>query len=350
LAASIVFVIGMGMECAMKVVVLVSEVPELSGDQTVEAKSGLDAFITADAVEEGLLARNYIVERAVIRKGMLDALEPYPPREWLIFNLCETLEGETYREAYVPAVLDAMGYTYTGSSTRTLHRALNKARTKQLLVQHGLPTARYQVFASAEERIDVPFPAFVKPVAQDASIGVSDRAVVHNADELRAQVNYILKEMGEPALAEEFIKGREFNVAIWGNNPPQILPLAEIDFSQIQDPYQQIISYAAKWDEATFEYHHTYPDCPAMVAEPLAERIRRVALQAYQLLECRDYGRVDLRVRDDEPYILEVNPNCGIAPDAGFVREARVAGFSYAEMVEQLVVFAQERAVSKSQK
>jgi D-alanine-D-alanine ligase len=327
----------------MKVLVLVSEVPGLAADQTVEAKSGLDAFITADAVEEGLRSKGHTVARAVIRKSMLDAIEPYDPREWVVFNLCETLEGEAYREAYVPAVLDVMGYTYTGSDTRTLYHALNKARTKQRLAENGLPTARYQVFRSASESVTVPLPAFVKPVAQDASIGVSDRAVVRTPEELREQVNYILKEIDDGALAEEFIQGREFNVAIWGNNPPQILPLAEIDFSAITDPYKQIISYAAKWDESTFEYHHTYPDCPAIVDEGLAQHIRTVALEAYKLIGCRDYARVDLRVRANEPFILEVNPNCGIAPDAGFVREARVGGYEYAAMVEQIARFAHER-------
>ena len=327
----------------MKILVLVSDVPGLSDDLTVEAKSGLDAFITADAIEGGLTDRGHTLARAVVRKSMLDALDGYDPREWLVYNLCETLEGEAYREAYVPAVLDAMGYTYTGSTTPTLHRALNKAHTKRLLELHKLPTARYQVFESADEPINVPFPAFVKPIAQDASIGVSDRAVVHCESELRAQVNYVIKEMGEAALAEEFIEGREFNVAIWGNKPPCILPLAEIDFSRIRDPYRQIISYAAKWDESTFEYHHTYPDCPAIVDEPLAQQIRSVALKAYKLLGCRDYGRVDLRVRDGRPYILEVNPNCGIAPDAGFVREARAGGYEFGAMVEQIALFAAER-------
>lgn len=332
------------METPMKILVLVSDVPGLASDDiTIEAKSGLDAFITADAVESGLADRGHTVARAVVRKSVLDALDPYDAREWLVFNLCETLEGEAYREAYVPAVLDAMGYTYTGSTTPTLYRALNKAHTKRLLKQHGLPTARYQVFESADQRISVPFPAFVKPVAQDASIGVSDSAVVHTKAQLRSQVNYILKEMGEPAMAEEFIPGREFNVAIWGNEPARILPLAEIDFSRIADPFRQIISFAAKWDDTTFEYHHTYPDCPAIVDEPLAEHIRDVALKAYNLLGCRDYGRVDLRVRDGQPYILEVNPNCGIAPDAGFVREARAGGYEFAAMTEQIALFAAQR-------
>jgi D-alanine-D-alanine ligase len=203
---------------------------------------------------------------------------------------------------------------------RTLHTCIHKARTKSILMHHGLPTAAFQVFASATEQSRVRFPAFVKPVAEDASIGVSERAVVHNETELLDQVRYILKEMGEPALVEEFIAGREFNVAIWGNDPPQALPLAEIDYQHIADPYRQIISFAAKWDKS-----------------------------AYRILGCRDYGRVDIRVRGDQPYILEVNPNCGIAPDAGFPREARAAGYDYAAMCEQIVLFASARRGKRSQ-
>ncbi|MBI3732719.1 MAG: ATP-grasp domain-containing protein [Chloroflexi bacterium] len=327
----------------MRIVVLMSDVPGLQEDTSVEAESGKDAFITAAAVEAGLTARGHTVARAVIRKSLLDALERYDPREWLVFNLCETLEGESYREPYVPAVLDVMGYTYTGSTTATLHRALNKARTKRYLAGHGLPTAAYQVFESPDQPIEVPFPAFVKPVAEDGSIGVNERAVARTTDELREQVRYILREMGEPALVEEFIEGREFNVAIWGNQPPEVLPLAEIDFRHIGDPFKQIISFAAKWDHDAFEYHHTDAICPAVVEDALAQNIRRVAADAYRLMGCRDYARVDLRVRGQQPYILEVNPNCGIAPDAGFVRQARVGGYDYAAMVEQIAAFAHER-------
>lgn len=327
----------------MKVLILISDVPGLDTDTTVDAQSGLDAFMTADAMEAGLRSRGHTVERAVIRKSMLDALEPYDPADWLVFNLCETLEGESYREPYVPAVLDVMGYVYTGSDTRTLHTCMHKARTKQILMQHGLPTAPFQVFSAPSEPVQVTFPAFVKPIAEDASIGVSERAVVRDAGELEEQVRYILKEMGQPALVEEYIAGREFNVAIWGNHPLQALPLAEIDYQHIADPFKQIISFAAKWDKSTYEYHHTDPICPAQVGEPLAENIRRIACEAYRVMGCRDYGRVDMRVRDGQLFILEVNPNCGIAPDAGFPREALAAGFDYSAMCEQIARFAAQR-------
>jgi D-alanine-D-alanine ligase len=327
----------------MKVLILLSDMPGLDTAAHAEAEVANDIFITADAVQQGLASRGHVVERALIRKNMLDVLLPYDPREWLVFNLCETLEGEAYREAYVPAVLDVMGYTYTGSNTRTLYHALNKARTKQTLVAHGLPTAPFQVFHSPAEPLRVPFPVFVKPVAEDASYGVNHRSVASNVTELREQVKFVIDDTEQPALVEEFLGGREFNVALWGNSPTQVLPLAEIDYSAIPDPFQQIISFATKWDQSDFTYHHTPVTCPAVVDESLAERIRHAAREAYRVMGCRDYARVDMRVRGDEPFILEVNPNCGLAPAAGFSREANAAGYDYAAMAEQIVLFASER-------
>jgi D-alanine-D-alanine ligase len=331
----------------MKVLLLLSDMPGLAAAAHAEAEVANDIFITADAIQQGLVSRGHTVERALIRKNMLDVLLPYNPHEWVVFNLCETLEGESYREAYVPAVLDVMGYTYTGSNTRALHHALNKARTKQTLVAHGLPTAPFQVFHSPNEPLQLPFPVFVKPVAEDASYGVNHRSVVHDATALREQVQFVIEDTEQPALVEEFLGGREFNVAIWGNAPPQALPLAEIDYSAIADPWQQIISFATKWDKHDFTYHNTPVVCPARIEHSLAERIRHVAREAYRVLGCRDYARVDMRVRGDQPFVLEVNPNCGLAPDAGFPREAKAAGYDYAAMAEQIVRFAAER-MSKS--
>jgi D-alanine-D-alanine ligase len=203
------------------------------------------------------------------------------------------------------------------------------------------------VFHSPDELLRIPFPVFVKPVAEDASYGVNHRSVARDAMALRAQVQFVIEDTGQPALVEEFLEGREFNVAIWGNDPPQVLPLAEIDYSAILDPFQQIISFATKWDKHDFTYHNTPVVCPARLDHSLAERIRRVAREAYRVLGCRDYARVDIRVRGDEPYILEVNPNCGLAPDAGFPREANAAGYDYAAMAEQIVLFAAERMNKK---
>jgi D-alanine-D-alanine ligase len=157
----------------------------------------------------------------------------------------------------------------------------------------------------------------VKPVAEDSSQAIDDKAVVVNLAELKARVAYVTDKYHQQALAEAFIDGREINVAIWGN-PPEALPLAEIDLSAISEPNKRIVSYAAKWELEAWEYSHTPAVCPAQLPEELARTTRETALRAWATVSrCRGYGRVDLRLKGDTAYVLEVNPNPSIASDAG---------------------------------
>lgn len=325
------------------VLVLFSQVDMVTRGEDIDILAEQETAHVAQEVARGLGELGYRVATAPVTSDVDRALAPYPPEEWLVFNLCESPDGNPALEATVPPILEARGYLYTGSPGDTLAACLNKGLAKEKLLAHGLPTPAFAVLSSPDQPCAVPFPALVKPLAEDGSIGITAESVVRDRASLARRVAYVLERYHEPALVEEFISGREFNQGIWGNDPPQPLPPAEIDFRDFADPLQRLVTYEAKWVEGSFAYNHTPVTCPAKVDPALAERLWQVAVRAFQVMGCRDYARVDMRERDGQPYILEVNPNPTLASDAGFFRAARVAGYSHARMVEQIVLFALAR-------
>ncbi|MCS7260659.1 MAG: ATP-grasp domain-containing protein [Anaerolineae bacterium] len=300
--------------------------------------------ICEDAVLASCLSANPVTRASV---EVEVALIPYPPTEWVVFNLGEGLEGRLFEDARIAWALEAMGYRFTGCAGDAISRSLNKARAKQLLVQHGVATPPWKVFRHPDEVTrsaleGVRFPVIVKPVAEDASLGIGPEAVVADVRATRDRVAYIVETYRQAALVEQFIDGREFNVALWGD-PVEVLPLAEVDFSAFANPRERIVSFAAKWEQDSFEYWHTPVQCPARVDEPLAGRIVQTARRSWETIGCRGYARVDMRIGPDEvPLVVEVNCNPDLSPDAGFYRAARAAGYSYADMIEHILLLALE--------
>ncbi len=262
----------------------------------------------------------------------------------LAFNLCEAFWGESRKEMHVAAFLDLLGLTYTGAPPLSLGLTQDKARTKDLLSRHQLPTPKYCLVKLGEHytRVkDMVYPLIVKPRWEDASQGISDESVVDNEKALLKRIDYIHRTYAQGALVEEFILGREVNAAIIGNGPHEVLPLSEITFHP--DLAQPIVSYEGKWLEKSQQYKLTEPVCPASLKKRDEMLLRDVALRAYKLLECRDYARVDFRLRDGVPYILEVNANPDISPEAGLARSAQAAKLSYPALINRILVNASKR-------
>ncbi len=322
------------------ILVLYTEADTVLRGEAVDLVCDQETALQAQEIGAALAGLGYRVALAGIRGEIEPALAPYAPGEWLVFNLCESLNGDSSLEATVPEALEALGFAYTGARPAALRLCQNKARCKQLLTDHGLPTPRYAVLSALDAPCDVPLPALVKPVAEDASMGITVDSVVRDRAALARQVAYVLQTYRQPALVEEFIPGREFNVAVWGDDPPRPLPISEIRYDGFDDPLQRLLTYEAKWMEDSFACRHTVPVCPAEVDDALARRLVETALAAYHLAGCRGYARVDMRERDGRPYILEVNPNPSLCADAGFARAARAAGYDQAHMAEQIVTFA----------
>jgi D-alanine-D-alanine ligase len=186
---------------------------------------------------------------------------------------------------------------------------------------------------------DWPFPSIVKPAAEDASIGIDQGSVVMTPQELERRITHV-EALHGAAFVQRYVIGREIAVGFVGSHT---LPLSEIDFSRMPGDAWPIVSFSAKWNEDSPDYIGTVPMCPARVDDVLAARIVDIARAAWQAVEGRGYGRVDFRIDEDgEPWVLEVNPNPDLSTDAGLARMAHAYGWTYDDLVEQIVLAALE--------
>lgn len=262
----------------------------------------------------------------------------------LIVNICEGVWGDSHLELHAAALLELTGLPVTGSGPLSLGITQDKLRTKELLLANNLPTPRYFVARRDEPlpKAVLTWPVIVKPRSEDASQGITAASVVDDLPALQQQVAYIHRTYDQDALVEEFILGREINAAILGNGcDALVLPLSEIRF----DPAlpRPIVSYAGKWLEETEDYLGAIPTCPAELTEADIMEVKTAALAAFHIMGCRDYARVDIRLHDGTPYILEVNANPDISPGAGLARSARAYGLNYQDLIGSIIKAAQRR-------
>ena len=273
-------------------------------------------------------------------EGLIRELKSYRPD--VIVNLCEGAFGDSHQEMNIPSLLELLRIPYTGSPPLTVGLSQNKGVAKDILKANRIPTPKYRVLNGFEDwKGGLDYPLFVKPLREDASLGISRENFVRSDAELGKRVNYIVKCYGQPALVEEYVAGRELNVAVLGNKKPRVLPISEIVFEFPDEP--KIVDYSAKWFPESDEYKMTKPVCPANLTPSIKHRVERVALRAYEALHCRDYARVDMRLKDDVPFVLEVNANPDLSHEAGFARSLKAARISFEDFIKDIVFFALER-------
>jgi len=266
-----------------------------------------------------------------IRKGKFD----------LAFNMCEGIDGIASLESAVISVLELFKIAFTGAMSYTAAVCLRKHVINGMLEKSGLPIPRFSVARRGEPLVSVGYPAIVKPAAEDASLGVEQRSVVRNARQLAERTTAML-EVWDELLVQRYVDGREVNVGILGDT---VLPIAEIDFSHMPRGRWRIVTYQSKWETGSVDDLGATPRCPARLPSKVAIEVRRVAMRAWKLVGGCGYGRVDMRIdANGQPWILEVNANPDIAPDAGLARMARVAGIEYAPLIRSICELALARA------
>jgi len=305
-----------------------------------EAQAEWDEQETVDAVHAALADRHEVIP--------IDAAEdPFNAlrgsRPDIVFNMAEGAFGPC-REGHIPSILEYLNIPYTASDPLTLNICLDKSRAKEILAYHGLPTPRFRVVADGDFSFNgMRYPLLVKPLFEGSSIGIRNDSLVQTHRQLRARVEWVSERFRQPALVEEFLPGREFTVAILGNGEnARVLPIVEIRFDSLPAGMNPIYSYEAKWIWDQSSHPLQIFDCPAKIGEPTRVEMERLCLQAYRILRCRDWCRIDVRLdAAGRPHILELNPLPGILPrpedNSCFPKAARAAGMSYDQLIRAVL-------------
>lgn len=276
-------------------------------------------------------------------KQIIERLENFMPRViegeqmGMIFNMAYGIQGES-RYTHIPSMLEMLGLPYVGSSPSGHALALDKILTKIIWKNNHLPTPDFWVFNNAEEDLTgVKYPVIVKPKMESVSFGLK---VVYNDDDLREAIHFIVTEFEQQALVEQFIRGREFCVGILGNSPVETFPVLEIDLEGDPDAIQTVEDKKLKPKRKL---------CPAPLSKDLAEKMQKISIEAFKALNLRDFARVDIRLdEDDNIYLLEINSMASMGETGSYPEAAKVAGYSYENLVNRMLDVASVRYFSNT--
>ncbi len=324
---------------------IVYNLPASAG--TLFSESSQDVLTQVEAIEEALSRLSCPSVRIPFTRdlaafvGMVRAHQVN-----MIVNLCETVDEDAHLCGHPAAVFELLGIPFTGSPSTALMLTTDKLLTKRLLRATGISTPNHVVYNNSDSlnTDGLKFPVIVKPRFEDASVGITQESIVTCEKDLKKRINELSGRFG-PLLIEEYIAGREFNISLFGHPNARLLPVAEIDFVDYPDSTYPILDYKAKWDKSSFEYQHTTRKFPGDLSVTLQRKLEMAAHVCFRVLMLRDYGRIDLRMDDQKKfYILEVNANPCLSPDAGFAAAIEKSGLNYVQMVERFVDFMRKRS------
>lgn len=318
----------------MKVAVLYSEVTNQSSPDDLDVLAQVDAAVRS--LQE-LRHSPIVIAMSLDLQAAMQQLTSENPH--FVFNLVESLNGMGRFIYFAPSLLDQLNVPYSGSSTHALYITTNKVESKKQLSSAGIPTPPWFSSASREQQLHLPLPCIIKPIWEDASVGIDENSLVYQEEQLDDILRAKTMHYGE-CLVESYINGREFNLSLLaGADGPEALPPAEMLFHNFPENKPHIVDYRAKWDEESFEYKNTVRifDFPQSDMA-LLEQLRELALRCWFLFELRGYARVDFRVdKSGRPWVLEVNANPCISPDSGFVAASEKAGLTYNQVIERIM-------------
>ena len=326
---------------AVRVAVLYTSVFEALKDVKEENREDMDLATNARSVAETLRSAGHDARTITFGTDPGELISQLRASgAEAVFNLSECPDLSPEKELHACALLELLRLPYTGNGPLALGVCNSKALAKQLMIANGIPTPRFRLYT--DDPADEPglsFPLVVKPANEDGSAGITEDSVVADLAGLRRQVKWLREGFRQDSLVEEFVDGREFNVGLLGNgtesDPHRSLPPAELVY---RNPRWRLCTYDSKWNPSHPSYAEIAPVCPAVVSPETAARLSEVTLACARIFGLAGYARVDFRMNSNgELFVLEVNPNPDISPDAGMSRAARAAGLSYPGLILEIL-------------
>ena len=310
-------------------------------------ESSVDVLDQVEAIETALADSGRATRRIAFTRNLAAFLKEMREKEIdAVFNLCETVEEDPALCWHPAAVLELLNVPFSGSPSRALALTSDKALAKKLLKANGIRTPEFRDYGSPEifDPTGLAFPVIVKPLMEDASIGIDQESIFESANALMKKIENFRVRFGQ-IMVEEYIEGKEFNVSLIGYPEARVLPVAEIDFSAFPNELYKIVGYRAKWVRDSFEYKNTPRRFLAEVSSGISPELGSVASACFELFGLRDYGRVDMRVDDqDRIYVLEINANPCLSPDAGLAASYAREGSNYEQMTNELCKYMERRS------
>ncbi|PJE63343.1 hypothetical protein COU88_00065 [Candidatus Roizmanbacteria bacterium CG10_big_fil_rev_8_21_14_0_10_39_6] len=324
-----------------------------------ESEKGSDSEVEKDLmgvgknIELSLQERGYVTEFLDFNKLSPTLSHLTRSDIDLVFNVCERINNSSLLEPHAASIFDIMRIPYTGSNPLTLALCIDKIKVKKLLNFHNIPTPRWDYAYTLDDEIneDLRYPLIVKPANSDNSIGITNDSVVTNKKDLLEQMDRVINGLHNPALVEEYIEGDEYDVSIIGSQDDdlRVLPLSRSVFTKMPVGMWHVYAYDAKWNRAASEYSKIIiQKPPKSVSQKLQTVISEIALDTYNILNCHDYGRVEVRVDNaGNPYVLELNPNPSIDIGDCVPKVAEIEGFNYGDFLEEIIRLTVKRYKNK---
>jgi D-alanine-D-alanine ligase len=327
----------------MKVLVLFDVASPAAPDEdfSPEALKQQDKPTEADVIE-CLKRLGHDVETLAVYNdvtAIIDKVKTYGPD--VVFNLSESFHHDRAHEANLPALLDLMKVRYTGCGPEALLLCKDKALAKKVLAYHRVRLPHFVVSHRAHPLRRLRrfvFPAFIKPVGEESSDGISQASFARDENEALERVKFLHQKFECDALIEEYIEGRELYVSVLGNTRLQVFPPRELFFEQMPEDAPKFATFRAKWNQRYRDKWGIKNGPAKPLPDGVAEHLTQLARKVYGVLKIRGFGRIDVRLTPrGEVFVLEANPNPSLAQEEDFAQSAAAAGIDYDALIQQIL-------------